>query len=588
MSPDQPDKKDPSLVKKVSKKKILFVDLDEEITQLFERIEPLPYKEIYLVVPKRAVLLQSVVNLRILKQKLADLGKELCIVTSDLNGMKLAHQAEIKVYDEFSLQEKDMDQQEFQEEKALLKPIAATSNEVQDELPSRLPKKKSSIFEVVKETRKDAKGFSLRRFFLEKKRLKNEKESLRMVLSASTRRFLAGILVLSMMLFFFIAYVVLPGATIWIEPSSDVITRGLNVTLTRTGNGEKELKAYPVDTEVEVTLTHAASGIVSEGNRARGNITIYNELANEQPLVGQTRFQTEDGLVFRIQKDVVVPAASAQDKPGQIVAEVVADEVDANQSPIGKRGNIEPTQFFLPGLQGDNREKVYAKSTTAFTGGETSVKTLVLEEDLKAAQIQLENELKEKALAALKREVSLQGSQRNMDLRLLEDSDALIYGSAQIELPLTLIGQEHSDFEISGSLSISGVCFDQESLLESLKKEVLAAKSPGKQVVKVNDESVSIKLLELDPANSVYKFTAEIQAIEEYEIDPDLEGGGELAKKIREHISGKSKDEAERYLQNLPEINRVEIKIWPSWSPNIPKLEENIRIRSLSREKAVE
>ena len=53
-------------MKKVTARKIIYVDLDEEITQVYDRIKRLNMKEIYLVVPKRAILLQSVVNLKIM------------------------------------------------------------------------------------------------------------------------------------------------------------------------------------------------------------------------------------------------------------------------------------------------------------------------------------------------------------------------------------------------------------------------------------------------------------------------------------------------------------------------------------------
>ena len=57
-------------IKQISKRKVLYVELDEEITSVYERIERLNYKDVYLVVPERAVLFQSVVNLSILKKKM--------------------------------------------------------------------------------------------------------------------------------------------------------------------------------------------------------------------------------------------------------------------------------------------------------------------------------------------------------------------------------------------------------------------------------------------------------------------------------------------------------------------------------------
>ena len=112
-------------VKKVSKKKIVFVGIDEELSTVFDRVSKLPYKEVYLVVPKRAVLLQSIVNLKILKQKFEDAEKSLFLITSDPSGMKLAHQAEIKVFDQWADESHTKLNKNAGEANSLLKPIAA-------------------------------------------------------------------------------------------------------------------------------------------------------------------------------------------------------------------------------------------------------------------------------------------------------------------------------------------------------------------------------------------------------------------------------------------------------------------------------
>lgn len=569
-------------IKKVSKKKILFVDLDEEITALFERIETLPYKEVYLVVPKRATLLQSVVNLKILKQKLADIDKELAIVTSDTNGMKLAQQAEIKIFDHWDLKTAEgSKKKEEKSESTLLKPIAANSNEIEEENPSRLPQKKASIFEVVRTLRGKEKGFSLGSYLRDWRKNRLNQDNFGFQFSSPNRKWVMSLFGVSALVFFIIAYVVLPGATISIEPASEVITKGVNVNLEKSPSGDRDLKSYGVSTEVELTVSHSASGIVSEGSRAGGELTIINTSGQEWALVKDTRFQTEEGLIFRLQSSVTVPSGSVE-TPGKLTARVLADEVDANGSPIGERGNIGPSRFFLPGLKESSRSTLYAESLTDMVGGETKVRTFVVEEDMIAAKEQITLQLKEKVLSSLRKEVLSLSNQEGLDLVLLEDADVLQYGEVSVDLPIELIGKEQEDFDVTGTLTLKGVAYDEDALLELLKVEVLNSQTPGKQIIKLNEDSISINVLEFDNSTLSYKFTAEIQAVEEYQIDPDLEGGSTLSKKIKEHIAGQSIEEAEQYIQNLPEVNSVEIKVWPAWSPKIPTLSDNIRIKSLS------
>ena len=578
-------------VKKVSKKKIIFVQIDEEITSIFERICEVPYKDIYLVVPKRAILLQSVVNLKILKQKLEDIEKTIAVITNDSNGMKLAHQAEIQVFDHFDLRKNKTTNKHTETENdsssTLLKPINATSNEVNDASPHRLPKKKSSIFEVVRDLRGKENGFSLKSFLKDRKENKLNRESLNLYLPGGVKKFIMGLLLTSIVVFAFIAYVVLPGATLYIEPASEVITKGVNVTLTPNPNDPRELKTYAVESSIELSISHPASGILSEGANASGTLTIINEQALDQPLVQQTRLQSDEGIIFRLQNDVTVPAASG-DTPGTVDVFVVADVTDVNGSAVGARGNIGPARFIIPGLREDTQALVYAESYGDMTGGETVISALVTEEDLMAARDKLEVQLKEKALASLRKEVLAEGNQYGIDLMLLEDSDIILYGNPIIDMPYEVVNQEMEDFEVSGTMSIEGVGYDRDALLSILKSEIVNAQTPSKQLIRIDEDSVSINVLEVNNSALIYKFTGSIQGVEEYEIDPDLEGGSNLSKKIKEHIAGLSVEEAEDYIQNLPEVNKVEIKIWPVWSPTIPSLPENIKIKSLSKEDAVE
>lgn len=567
-------------IKKVSKKKMIFVQIDEELTSIFERISPLPYKEIYLVVPRRAVLLQSVVNLKILKQKMEEVEKTMSIITNDVNGMKLALQAEIKVFDEWNMDNDTPNAREERDpESALLKPIAATQNEVDDELPLRLPKKKSSIFDVVRQLKNRDKGFSLRKYMSDLKKNRLERQSIQ--LSPGKKRWVVTFLIASAAIFFVILYVALPGATVAIEPSSDVVTKTVNIIFTPNPKDERSLKAYPLETDVNVTVTHSSSGVVNNGTNASGTITIVNKSGTERTLIATTRFQTQDGIVFRLQKEVTVPAGS-EASPATMDVAVVADTIDANGSPVGIRGNVDPTTFFLPGLKEDSRATLFGQSSAAMTGGTSDVVMHVTEDDLKAAQVELETQLKDKALADLRKVVLTEGNTVGANLKLLEDSDTLIFGTPNVSLPYNLVGQNQDTFEVTGSIHLSGIGYDSDGLYSILKTEIVSVQTPGKQLVSIDRDSISLQVLNAEPNNDTYKVTAQIQGVEEYQIDPDQEGGAELAKKVKEHISGKTIQEAEDYIQNLPEVNSVSISVWPVWSPTIPSLPDNIKIKSLS------
>ena len=85
------------------KKHVIYVEIDDEITTVYDRVKKTPgRKQIVLVVPKRAVILQSVVNLRILKKKIEEDGKVISIITNDKSGRLLAMKAGIPVLEKLS------------------------------------------------------------------------------------------------------------------------------------------------------------------------------------------------------------------------------------------------------------------------------------------------------------------------------------------------------------------------------------------------------------------------------------------------------------------------------------------------------
>ncbi|MFA6973381.1 MAG: hypothetical protein WC238_01400 [Parcubacteria group bacterium] len=74
-----------------------YIDIDEEITSIVERLRKAQSTEIIIVVPKRALLIQSIVNLKLLKKEADNLQKELVIVTQDKLGKLLIEKTGIPV-----------------------------------------------------------------------------------------------------------------------------------------------------------------------------------------------------------------------------------------------------------------------------------------------------------------------------------------------------------------------------------------------------------------------------------------------------------------------------------------------------------
>jgi hypothetical protein len=75
--------------------KTLYIDIDEEITSIIDRMRKSEAREIIIVAPKNAMLLQSIVNLKLLKKESDRRKKQLLIITQDKIGKKLIEKAGI-------------------------------------------------------------------------------------------------------------------------------------------------------------------------------------------------------------------------------------------------------------------------------------------------------------------------------------------------------------------------------------------------------------------------------------------------------------------------------------------------------------
>lgn len=567
----------------ISAKKVIYIEIDDEVTAVFDKVKAIKGNHVYIVVPKRSILFQSIVNLKILKRKAEDDHKKIYFITNDPNGIHLAIKIGIPVYNKTTSEGKPaLFSTELNDERLKITPLKASVNAVEEETPTRLSERKISISEILRKT-KNKKVTVSKILKIEEKQKKKPK----FVIVSPNRHALIALSAVSMIILLFIIYIALPGVTVFLTPSASVLEKSVNIILADYQKNKAELDTHPthmiasfsIQTKITRTLIHFSTGkkFSDKAANASGNITVINTTGNMWPLVATTRFQTNEGIVFRIQQGVNVPSATSSG-PGKLKVYVVADETDALGLIVGERGNIGPSKFFLPGLKKGSQSKLYGESSEPMTGGITDYVTYVSDSDLEAAKARLKDELTREAVKELKVAVQSKNELVGGEIQyvLLEGESAMKIGEPKINIDKNLKGQELKEFSVAGEVGVSGVYYDKDAMLAILKDELSMKKSPQKELLRVNEESTSYRIFEWDEVNGKIKLTANIKGIEQFEIDPDKENGARLLEKIKEHIVGLNIEEAKIYIQNLPQINKVEIESWPAWSPTIPSIPDNI------------
>ncbi|NOS67533.1 MAG: hypothetical protein HOO67_04185, partial [Candidatus Peribacteraceae bacterium] len=386
------------------------------------------------------------------------------------------------------------------------------------------------------------------------------------------------LVLLSAGLFLFVILRLLPSAEVRVWARSDIVTQTMNVTLAESGStvppsGRVRMqRLQTIEVRVRKSITFDEISPEFTGNDARTTMTVINETKEPYSFRAGTRLLNQAGMIFRIQAAVTVPPG------GKLTVPAKADHLDLYDKITGVRGNVPAgLQWEFIGLPVAERKSVYAKNEAAATGGTTAERTVLQQSDLAAARKRLEQELLLQAKQLIEEERQLRNA-RDPDARIeLLARDALILSTySGFVLPTQFLGQPVKSVPIDGQLIYSIPAYNLQALEAAYSKELVAHTSEGKRLI---DDSVHIdpeKVIVIEYADdgskenrytgSWIKITADVVGTEQFVLDPLSPVGAKFGKKVREAIAGLSVHDAQRILRNFPEVDRVEIRLWPPWA----------------------
>ncbi len=558
--------------------KTIYLEPDEEITSVIEKLIKSESDAVKFVVPKGATLLQSLVNLKLLKKKSEDLGKEIALVTSDKIGRNLASQVGLSVFNnsdevlqpapspkrEADRADKVRDLDEIpsipgikvnryylpkEEEEKPVKPLQEKEPVAEPEDESVIPEKKSDLEE--QRQKLPASGFKVK-----------SKTS-----SKNKRLFAALFALLFLGLVTWALYVYGPRAeaTVYVRGESYEATLTLDgktsVSAPNQETGELPLKL--LSAEESLTETAQATGKKNVGEKAKGTITITNSWdQNPQPLVAGTRFVANDsGKVFKTVADVTVPGATPTLIEGNITIKPSTATVAVEADEAGDSYNIPASRFTIPGLSKEKQEKIYGQSQSAMTGGVTKELTVVSEDDIKKAKTSLADKLKEKALAAAK--------------SAADSSVSILNNAEDSEITTTKVsakaGDEVAKFQVEMSVKAYLLGYDKETL-KSLANDMAAKKIADDRSLLVDENNdYTPKLISSSVKDGKASLEVLVNGTSYAKIDKE---------KIRKDLRGKGPSQAQSALAGQP-AERIEIRIRPEiyrYLNKLPVREEQIKV----------
>ena len=126
------------------------------------------------------------------------------------------------------------------------------------------------------------------------------------------------------------------------EIKTDFVVRTVETAST---DGEVQGEVHAGTLQKTKTFTASSNNQTQQEEFATGLVTISNMSSVPQALVATTRLLTPSAVLFRLKKQLTVPAN------GSVQGEVVADQK-------GAAGNIDPSSFTIPGLSEAKSEAI--------------------------------------------------------------------------------------------------------------------------------------------------------------------------------------------------------------------------------------
>ncbi len=415
-----------------------------------------------------------------------------------------------------------------------------------------------------------------------RQQLKSQLQSMGLLSLPKLRSY--GLVLLSLGLFSFVIFKLLPSAELEIRPRQDSVAETSNLFLVASGAvlpsdvapGVTRLELTPVVVTVQKTITFEQISKEFRGTAASLEMAVVNQTENDIELRKGTRFMNQAGMIFTIGNRLKVPARS------QKVVKATAAAEDIYGQIIGERGNVPmDLQWTIPGLSEEDQKVIFGQNRTAGTGGTTAYATVLTQQDLDLAKSRLEQELE----AAAKEEVEWQRSERdrrteNGTFRLLTPTKLFIMKFEGESLPYDKLKTEVSSITASGSLTYTVLGYDLAPILDLLKDRLTEHVRDGKALREdlLDAEHLDVRVILYDDNLTWAKVTAELIGTEEFILDPLTPAGALFAQRVREAIADKPKSEALRIVQNMPEVDDVEISIWPFWNTTLPSIPSHITI----------
>jgi len=522
---------------------ILYLEPDEEITSVIDKVKQAKSKRLALVVPREATLLQSVVNLKLLLREAANSGKEIALVTADKIGRNLAAQIGLVVYDS------------IKDRRPVFQPPAPT--------PGAEEVIEIDMAEEKKEEEPRPKGIQIHHFQKEKSKATEAKPWTGPKVTASinwskTRKIVWPMLAVVGLLLLVVAFLTLPKVSIKVQVKSENFARAQDVQVSAeepTNLDNQIFAGNLIDLTQEKEEKFLATGKKNLGGKATGTLTLYNYWdSSAQGLEKGSKFSSSS-KTFVSKNSVTIPGTSI--RGGNIVPGTATVEIEAENP--GEEYNVKAGRFSIVGLPAAQQEKIYGQASKDLSGGFSKEVTVVSQEDFDQAKDKLSKVIEEALQQKLTEEAQrMEILEKAIQIEIIETKS-----STDVEV-------EANEFTFKVRERLRVMVFERASfdefVINSLEKQI-----PYDKMITLGPND-SIMPAEIEPKYDQGQLNLKVEVTAKISSRVDTE-------KIKKDLVGKGKAAAEEYLDNLAGAAGFQIKFSPSfWLKRIPNYTRSLKV----------
>jgi len=557
------EKKSPKISRKDSEaakpsKETVYVDVDDEITTIIDKVEAAKEKIVALVLPKRASVLQSTVNMRLLKRAADKAAKSVVLITSDAALLPLA--GIVGLHAAKNLQSKPVIPKAPDGKDAKTDGGAEDLDAITDEHATKLDYHRSigelaaasmvlgddEAIDLDEEPDESAPKKSKKATPKDKK-LKVpdfDRFRLKMILIAG-----AGVLLL---VFLVLAIFVLPKATITVKTTSVPATAEFTVTASdqvpALDQNSMAMPAASKTSEQTVSQSVKATGQQNQGEKAEGTVKLANCTATARTIPAGTGVSSS-GLVFITQKSVSLDEGNftlmgACQSNGDHIA-----NVDVVAQTGGAKYNIGPSSFTVSGFSG-----VTGSSSSAMTGGTDNIITTLTQADVDKVKQQITAESSDAFSKTFTDQLANEG--HYVVASTLKLSDAVTSSTPSV-------GQPASTANVTAKVKYSVLVVNKDDLKKIVTDQLNKNLDKSKQKLSTEDvlAGLTVDVKEQSaPGVAVLSVSQTTTAVPI--IDEDS---------IRKQAAGQKTSTIKASLSGVGGVEEVEVKLSPFWVSKAPK-----------------